>query len=139
MSQSGETLDCMLVAKDLEARKVLLFSIINVVGRALARKTNLGVYINAGREVAVASTKAFMCQSIISCLVGVWFHQKMPHTTADKDVRVTLLQHLKDFDGHVKDLLKSCHDPVTRFLSFGCKQSFYVHTWKGIGIPSSFG
>jgi len=135
MSQSGETLDCMLVAKDLEARKVLLFSIINVVGSALARKTNLGVYINAGREVAVASTKAFMCQSIISCLVGVWFHQKMPHTTADKDVRVTLLQHLKDFDGHVKDLLKSCHDPVTRFCRLVVNNRSMFILGKGLGYP----
>merc|ERR1739838_655562 len=137
MSQSGETLDCMLVAKELEARKVLLFSVINVVGSALARKTNLGVYINAGREVAVASTKAFMCQSVISCLVGVWFHQRMPHTTAKKETRVTLIQHLKDLDTHVEGLIKNCQGPVKDFCRLIVNNRSMFILGKGLGYPVS--
>lgn len=37
-------------------------SIVNVVGSAIARETKMGVYLNAGRETAVASTKAFTTQ-----------------------------------------------------------------------------
>lgn len=37
-------------------------SVVNVVGSAIARETKMGVYLNAGRETAVASTKAFTTQ-----------------------------------------------------------------------------
>lgn len=52
-----------------------LLSIVNVVGSLLARMTNCGVYLNAGREVAVASTKAFTSQVVVLSLVATWFAQ----------------------------------------------------------------
>lgn len=41
-------------------------SVVNVVGSAIARETKMGVYLNAGRETAVASTKAFTTQVPLS-------------------------------------------------------------------------
>ena len=49
------------------------FSVINAVGSLIARTTKCGVYLNAGREVAVASTKAFTCQVTCMALIAVWF------------------------------------------------------------------
>jgi len=46
------------------------------VGSLIARKTGLGVYINAGRENAVASTKAFTTQVTVLSLIALWFHHE---------------------------------------------------------------
>ena len=50
-------------------------SVVNAVGSLIARTTKLGVYCNAGRENAVASTKAFTTQVNALSLVALWFHQ----------------------------------------------------------------
>lgn len=52
-----------------------VMSIVNAVGSLIARKTNLGVYCNAGRENAVASTKAFTTQVTVIALLALWFRQ----------------------------------------------------------------
>lgn len=74
-SQSGETKDthrALVHASDL---MLPCFSIVNQVGSLIARSTNCGVYLNAGREHAVASTKAFTTQVTAMALVAGWFAQ----------------------------------------------------------------
>jgi glucosamine--fructose-6-phosphate aminotransferase (isomerizing) len=56
-------------------RDLLTIGIVNVPDSLLARETDCGVYLNAGREVAVASTKSFTNQCIVLALVAVWFSQ----------------------------------------------------------------
>merc|ERR1719189_767640 len=67
VSQSGETKDThrtLQLAERLSNEKgdIPMFSVVNVVGSLIARTTGCGVYLNAGRENAVASTKAFVTQ-----------------------------------------------------------------------------
>jgi len=76
VSQSGETLDTVRACNVADQANVTKFSIVNVVGSLLARLTNCGVYLNAGREVAVASTKAFSSQVTVLSLIAAWFAQE---------------------------------------------------------------
>merc|ERR1719173_67950 len=73
MSQSGETKDVIRVLNKAQELGVPAFSLVNCVGSAIARKTGLGVYTYAGREHAVASTKAFMNQVVCLSLVAGYF------------------------------------------------------------------
>ena len=75
VSQSGETRDTLKVLKMCEDLGIPRLSIVNVVGSAIARNTRLGVYLNAGRETGVASTKAFTTQVTVMTLMGLWFKQ----------------------------------------------------------------
>lgn len=50
-------------------------SVVNTVGSLIARTTKLGVYLNAGRESSVASTKAFTTQVTVLTLITAWFRQ----------------------------------------------------------------
>jgi glucosamine--fructose-6-phosphate aminotransferase (isomerizing) len=75
LSQSGETKDlhrCIQIAKDYD---LISIGIVNVIDSLIARETDCGVYLNAGREVAVASTKSFTNQCVVLCMVAVWFSQ----------------------------------------------------------------
>lgn len=75
VSQSGETKDVHRAVKHGEAVGVPCISVVNVVGSLIARSTGLGVYLNAGRENAVASTKAFTTQVTVLALIALWFRQ----------------------------------------------------------------
>ena len=55
--------------------EITVMSVINAVGSLIARTTKLGVYCNAGRENAVASTKAFTTQVTVLSLIALWFRQ----------------------------------------------------------------
>jgi glucosamine--fructose-6-phosphate aminotransferase (isomerizing) len=58
-----------------EEGAVPCLSVVNVVGSLIARTTGIGVYLNAGREHAVASTKAFTSQVTVLSLIALWFRQ----------------------------------------------------------------
>ena len=75
VSQSGETKDVLRTVKKAMDADVAALSIVNTVGSLIARTTKLGVYLNAGRENAVASTKAFTTQVTVMALITCWFHQ----------------------------------------------------------------
>src|SRR3989339_493385 len=74
ISQSGETADTLAAMKEAKTKGALALGICNVVGSSIARESDAGVYIHAGPEIGVASTKAFTAQlsvfSLITLLVA---------------------------------------------------------------------
>ena len=77
LSQSGETKDlhrCIEISNRLS--DVTLVGVVNVVNSLIAREVHGGCYLNAGREVAVASTKSFTSQVILLYMMAVWFAQE---------------------------------------------------------------
>ncbi len=71
VSQSGETADAIAALKKLEGTGILLLGVVNAPGSTLARMTDAGVYCHAGPEKAVASTKAFIAQVTVLCLIAL--------------------------------------------------------------------
>ena len=62
ISQSGETADTLAAMREAQQRGARAIGIVNVVGSTIARESDGGVYIHAGPEIGVASTKAFTSQ-----------------------------------------------------------------------------
>ncbi len=62
ISQSGETADTLAAIREAKRRGAHTLGIVNVVGSTIAREVQGGIYIHAGPEIGVASTKAFACQ-----------------------------------------------------------------------------
>lgn len=73
ISQSGETKDVHRCVETSMTMGIPTFSVVNSVGSLIARTTGVGVYTYAGRETAVASTKAFITQVSCLALVALWF------------------------------------------------------------------
>ncbi|MBI3112244.1 MAG: glutamine--fructose-6-phosphate transaminase (isomerizing) [Ignavibacteriales bacterium] len=69
ISQSGETADTLAALREAKAKGATVLGIVNVVGSTIARETQGGVYIHAGPEIGVASTKAFTSQLTVLALV----------------------------------------------------------------------
>jgi len=71
ISQSGETADTLAAMREAKAKGARVLGITNVVGSTIARESDGGVYIHAGAEIGVASTKAFSSQVTILSLFAV--------------------------------------------------------------------
>jgi glucosamine--fructose-6-phosphate aminotransferase (isomerizing) len=71
ISQSGETADTLGAMKEAKRRGGIVLGICNVVGSTIARESDGGVYIHAGPEIGVASTKAFTSQVLILLMLAL--------------------------------------------------------------------
>ncbi len=96
ISQSGETKDLHHILTIIKKYDILTIGVVNVVDSLIAREVDCGVYTNAGREVAVASTKVFTNQVIVLSLIAIWFSQNK-----------NIFQHLRS--NMIKDLQKLSH------------------------------
>jgi glucosamine--fructose-6-phosphate aminotransferase (isomerizing) len=71
ISQSGETADTLAALREAKEKGALTLGVVNVVGSTIARETDAGVYIHAGPEIGVASTKAFTCQLAVEAMLAL--------------------------------------------------------------------
>ncbi len=71
ISQSGETADTLAALREAKSKGARVFGITNVVGSTIARESDGGVYIHAGTEIGVASTKALTSQVTVLSLLAV--------------------------------------------------------------------
>lgn len=69
ISQSGETADTLAALRETKSKGIRVLGITNVVGSTIARESDGGVYIHAGHEIGVASTKAFTSQVSVLILL----------------------------------------------------------------------
>lgn len=75
ISQSGETADTLAALRQAKENGALVLGVVNVVGSSIARETDAGVYIHAGPEIGVASTKAFTAQVTVLTLIAIMLAQ----------------------------------------------------------------
>ncbi|HHE54206.1 MAG TPA: glutamine--fructose-6-phosphate transaminase (isomerizing) [Caldithrix abyssi] len=76
ISQSGETADTLAALREGKHKGALVLGIVNAVGSTIARETHAGVYIHAGPEIGVASTKAFTSQVTALILMTILIARK---------------------------------------------------------------
>ena len=106
LSQSGETKDlhrAMELAKD---NNVFTIGVVNVVDSLIPRDSDCGVYLNAGREVAVASTKAFTSQVIVLNMIAIWFAQIK---NINETKRMRIIKSLRRLPIDIKNTIESTH------------------------------
>ena len=72
ISQSGETADTLAVLRNAKENGIDTLAIVNVVGSSIAREANKVLYIKAGPEIAVATTKAYSCQLMMLSLIAMY-------------------------------------------------------------------
>ena len=101
LSQSGETRDLMQCLDICKQKNCFLIGAVNVVDSQISREVDCGVYLNAGREVGVASTKSFTSQCIVLALISIWIAQLH---NINKLKRVKYIQDLRQFS-HLIDYI----------------------------------
>jgi glucosamine--fructose-6-phosphate aminotransferase (isomerizing) len=114
VSQSGETADTLGAVKAARLKGSPILAITNVVGSALAREATGTLYMHAGPEIGVASTKAFSTMIVAEYLLGLWLGRLRGFLTAE-DVRKRtldlveiprLVEKTLELEGHVAGLAR---------------------------------
>ncbi|CAK91231.1 unnamed protein product (macronuclear) [Paramecium tetraurelia] len=101
ITQSGETKDIVRVLNLAKQQGVTTIGVVNVVGSLIATNVDCGVYLNSGREVAVAASKSFTSQTTALILIGLWFsyykekNNYLPQNTKMKPLREKYVNQLR--------------------------------------------
>lgn len=123
LSQSGETKDlhrCIKIGKDND---LFLVGVINVVDSMIARECDCGCYLNAGREVGVASTKSFTSQVIILSMMAVWFSQIH---NINNNKRRSFITGLRNLSYDIKKTIDICKDKKELFIKLLNKNNLFI-------------
>ncbi|MCG6158563.1 glutamine--fructose-6-phosphate transaminase (isomerizing) [Rubinisphaera margarita] len=108
ITQSGETADTLAAMRECKRKGHPTLAICNVVGSTIAREADGGIYLHAGPEIGVASTKAFTSQVTVLTLLSLFFG-RMRHLSYPAGKRI--IRHLRDIPAQVEETLK-CHEMV---------------------------
>ncbi|MDD5749712.1 MAG: glutamine--fructose-6-phosphate transaminase (isomerizing) [Patescibacteria group bacterium] len=76
ISQSGETADTLAALRQAKSKGIETLGVVNVVGSSISREVDSGIYLHAGPEIGVASTKAFTSQVAALTLLSLYFTQQ---------------------------------------------------------------
>ena len=110
VSQSGETADTLASLREMKRRGIRTRGLVNVIGSSVAREVDGGVYLHAGPEISVASTKAFTAMAIAQLLVGLQVGRARNLSITEGKALVRALEALP---GQVQQILDQ-HEEIRR-------------------------
>lgn len=133
ISQSGETRDVIIPVERLVAQHVPCLSIVNDIGSQLSRLTKCGVYLNAGKEVSVPSTKSFTSSCIVLTEIALWFSKGMkPEDSQRRQEIVAELMRLPMLAGSV---IEKCQPQMKAIAQEILDQHHIFVLGRGLGEP----
>lgn len=121
LSQSGETKDLHRCIEMCKEKDIIKIGVVNVVDSLISREVDCGCYLNAGREVGVASTKAFTSQIIILSMIAIWFSQIH---NINNHKRQKYVKDLRNLHVDIKSLLSNVN--VTKYIDFFNNSSCFI-------------
>jgi glucosamine--fructose-6-phosphate aminotransferase (isomerizing) len=131
ISQSGETADTLAAAREGMRRGGTVLGIVNVVGSTIARETHGGVYIHAGPEIGVASTKAFTCQLTVLTLLSLYLGRRK-HLSAERGRQ--LAEALGSLPEKIEEVLE-LSDGIRDIALQYCEAANFLYLGRGLNFP----
>lgn len=135
VSQSGETADTLAAIRLAKERGALALGITNAVGSSIARETDAGVYLHAGPEISVASTKAFTAQVLALLMLALRVSELKG--TFNGERKKELFKQMHSLPALIESQLK--HAPGIEALAktyAGARDAFYIG--RGYGVSAAF-
>jgi glucosamine--fructose-6-phosphate aminotransferase (isomerizing) len=132
ISQSGETADTLAAVREAKSRGALVLGVCNVVGSTIARETDAGVYLHAGPEIGVASTKAFTAQVTVLTMIAITLAQHRK-TISEGEV-ADLLQTLAHIPERISDVL-ALNDDLFELARTHRFASNFLYLGRGYNFP----
>lgn len=131
ISQSGETADTLAAIVQANSLGAKTMGIVNVVGSSIARKVNFGMYLHAGPEIGVASTKAFTSQVMSLLLFALDIRQRQ-----GKEMDQKLLRELSLIPEKVEDII-SQSERIKDIAQMFKNSSNAIYLGRGINFPTA--
>lgn len=131
ISQSGETADTLAAMREAKKHGLSCLGLVNVVGSTIARESDGGVYIHAGPEIGVASTKAFTSQVIMLALFATLLG-RMRHLSVQRGEEI--LRAIEEIPAKVEKIL-STEDQIKKIAEQYYRANNFLYLGRGNNFP----
>lgn len=129
ISQSGETADTLAALRLAKERDIQTLGVVNVVGSAISREVDCGVFLHAGPEIGVASTKAFTSQ-LAALILFALFLQQTKGTLPEKEI----LNELSQIPDRIETVLKKA-SRIKEIAQEFKQSSNFLYLGRGFNFP----
>ena len=133
ISQSGETADTLAAMREAKSRGARTYGIVNVVGSTIARESDGGIYVHAGPEIGVASTKAFTSQVIALLLFTIKLARLRNLSMVDGK---EIIEELQRLPAKIQNVLDRAADIEKIAEDFKNAQNF-LYLGRGYSFPTA--
>lgn len=131
ISQSGETADTLAALREAKSKGATVLGIVNVVGSTIARESHGGVYVHAGPEIGVASTKAFTSQLTVLSLITLMLARAKGMSKADGQV---LAREIASLPAKVARILDN-KEPIRKIAEEFQHARNFLYLGRGANFP----
>jgi len=134
ISQSGETADTLESLRKVKKAGAKVFGIVNVVGSTIARETDAGIYLHAGPEIGVASTKAFTSQVTVlaelALLLGIKKGKIKEKEAASR------IKAIKEIPAKIEEILAT-NEEIKKIAGKYYKFNNFLYLGRGFNFPTA--
>ncbi|HUU18087.1 MAG TPA: glutamine--fructose-6-phosphate transaminase (isomerizing) [Sedimentisphaerales bacterium] len=131
ISQSGETIDTLAAVEEAKERGATVLGIVNVVGSSIARATDAGIYLHAGPEIGVASTKAFTAQVAVLTMLAIELGRRR-HISSDRASKY--IEKLSKIPDKISQILNQS-DHIKQIAAANIDQDNWLFLGRGVNYP----
>ncbi len=133
ITQSGETADTLAAQREMQRKGHLAMSICNVVGSTIAREADGGIYLHAGPEIGVASTKAFTSQCVALAMLGLYLG-RLRHLSFSAGLRI--IKQLQELPEKLNQALE-CEAVVKRVAEKYYRCNNFLYLGRQFNFPTA--
>jgi len=133
ITQSGETADTLAALRETKRKGHRTLAICNVVGSSIAQASDGGVYLHAGPEIGVASTKAYTSQCCVLAMLALYFG-RLRHVSFESGQRI--IEELKQLPGAVQQAL-ACDEQVREVAKKYQNASTVLYLGRQYNFPTA--
>jgi glucosamine--fructose-6-phosphate aminotransferase (isomerizing) len=133
ISQSGETADTLAAIREAKMKGATVLGMVNVVGSTIARETDAGVYLHAGPEIGVASTKAFTSQLCVLTQFALYLGRTRGLSQSEGRDVASSLAAIPD---HIHSILQQA-DAIRDIASTYASATNFLYLGRGVNFPAA--
>lgn len=133
ITQSGETADTLAALREIKRKGYPTMAICNVVGSTIAQEADGGIYLHAGPEIGVASTKAFTSQCTVLAMLAIYFG-RLHHLGYDAGLRA--VEELQELPGKVGRALET-GEAVKRIAEKYAQANNFLYLGRQFNFPAA--
>jgi glucosamine--fructose-6-phosphate aminotransferase (isomerizing) len=133
ITQSGETQDTLAALKEMKRKGCPTLGICNVVGSTIAQESDGGVYLRAGPEIGVASTKAFTSQCTVLAMLALYLG-RLRHLSFTTGLKI--IEELEQLPDKVRAALQ-CNDAVQEIAQKYAECNNFLYLGRQFNFPTA--
>lgn len=133
ITQSGETADTLAALREMKRKGHPTLAICNVVGSSIAQAADGGIYLHAGPEIGVASTKAFTSQCVTLAMLALYFG-RLRNVSYDAGIRI--IERLQELPQQVARALET-NEVVKQIAAKYCQCTNFLYLGRQYNFPTA--